>query len=55
MKIKQEEIVPVADMLISSFQRDQAEIEAENSFYSLEFLNLFKVTPTLQSVPLFKE
>ena len=44
MRIKQEEYVPLADMLISSFERDQAEIEAENSFYSVEFLNLFKAT-----------
>ncbi|WP_395077336.1 hypothetical protein [Flavobacterium sp.] len=42
MNIKQEEIVPLADMLISSFERDQAEIEAENDFYSVAFLNQFK-------------
>ena len=42
MRIKQEEIVPVADMLISSFQRDQAEIAAENDFYSVAFLKQFK-------------
>lgn len=43
MRIKQEEIVPLADMLISSFERDQPELEAENSFYSVAFLNRFKV------------
>jgi hypothetical protein len=42
MRIKHEEIVPLADMLITSFQRDQAEIEAENNFYSITFLNEFK-------------
>jgi hypothetical protein len=44
MRLKQEEIVPVADMLIASFERDQAEMEAENSFYSVAFLNQFKTT-----------
>ena len=44
MRIKQEEYVPLADMLISSFERDQAEIEAENDFYSIAFLNQFKTT-----------
>jgi hypothetical protein len=42
MRIKQEEIVPLADMLIASFERDQVEIEAENSFYSVTVLNDFK-------------
>ena len=44
MRIKQEEIVPLADMLITSFERDLAEIESENSFYSTAFLNEFKAT-----------
>lgn len=42
MRVKQEEIVPLADMLITSFERDQAQIVAENSFYSTAFLNEFK-------------
>lgn len=43
MGIKQEEYVPLADMLLDSFTRDQAEIETENSFYSVSFLNDFKI------------
>ena len=43
MSIKQEEMVPVADMLIASFERDQVQFEAENEFYSETFLNAFKV------------
>ena len=42
MSIKKEEMVPLADMLIESFERDQAVIEIENSFYSVVFLNEFK-------------
>jgi hypothetical protein len=42
MNIKQEEIVPLADMLITSFVRDLAEIAAENSFYNNDFLTSFK-------------
>ena len=42
MYVKQEEIVPVADMLLTSFERDQSEIEAENGFYNTEYLNSFK-------------
>ncbi|NJM79156.1 MAG: hypothetical protein HC854_05025 [Flavobacterium sp.] len=42
MRIKQEEFVPLADMLYDSFKRDQVEIETENSFYSATFLNSFK-------------
>jgi hypothetical protein len=42
MSIKQEEIVPLADMLVASFERDQKEFEAENGFYSPEFLKQFK-------------
>jgi hypothetical protein len=42
MNIKQEEIVPLADMLLVSFERDQKEMEEENSFYSASFLASFK-------------
>lgn len=42
MTIKQEEIVPLADMLIASFERDQATFQAENVGYSVPFLNQFK-------------
>lgn len=42
MAIKQEEIVPLADMLIASFERDQATFQAENVGYSVPFLNQFK-------------
>lgn len=42
MTIKQEEFVPVADMLIASFERDQVQLEAENEMYSEAFLNAFK-------------
>lgn len=42
MTIKQEEFVPVADMLIASFERDQAQLEAENELFSETFLNAFK-------------
>jgi hypothetical protein len=42
MTIKQEEIVPLADMLIASFERDQAIFQAENVGYSVPFLNQFK-------------
>lgn len=42
MNIKQEEMVPLADMLMGSFERDQKEFEAENDFYSAAFLKKFK-------------
>ena len=42
MTIKQEELVPVADMLIASFERDQEQLEAENELFSEAFLNAFK-------------
>ena len=42
MSIRQEEMVPVADMLIASFERDQVQFEAENELYSETFLNAFK-------------
>ncbi|MFC7774690.1 hypothetical protein [Flavobacterium sp. GCM10027622] len=42
MTIKQEEFVPVADMLIASFERDQIQLEAENELFSQVFLNAFK-------------
>ena len=42
MNLKNEELVPLADMLIASFERDQAQIAAENSFYSTTLLNEFK-------------
>ncbi|MCL9803952.1 hypothetical protein NAT51_00340 [Flavobacterium amniphilum] len=42
MSIRQEEFVPVADMLIASFERDQAQLEAENELFSETFLNAFK-------------
>jgi hypothetical protein len=44
MNIKQEEIVPLADMLLVSFKRDQAEMEVENSFYNASFLDSFRAT-----------
>jgi hypothetical protein len=43
MSIKHEEMVPLADMVWASFKRDQAEIEAENSTFTAEYLNDFKV------------
>lgn len=42
MSIKQEEMVPLADMLIASFERDQTVFQAENELYSVAFLNAFK-------------
>jgi hypothetical protein len=42
MTIRQEEFVPVADMLIASFERDQEQLEAENELFSETFLNAFK-------------
>jgi hypothetical protein len=41
MNVKNEEVVPLADMLYASFKRDQVEIEGENSFYSTTFLANF--------------
>lgn len=42
MSLKQEEYVPLADMLYESFKRDLSIIEAENNYYSTTFLNDFK-------------
>lgn len=42
MSIKHEEMVPLADMVWASFKRDQAELEAENSTLTQEYLNDFK-------------
>ncbi|MFC4816491.1 hypothetical protein [Flavobacterium sp. GCM10023249] len=47
MTIKQEEIVPLADMLIASFERDQAIFQTENVGYSLPFLQEFKAQTEL--------
>lgn len=47
MTIKQEEIVPLADMLITSFERDQAIFQTENVGYSLPFLQEFKAQTEL--------
>ena len=43
MSIKHEEMVPLADMVWASFKRDQAEMEAENSTLTPEYLHDFKV------------
>ena len=42
MSIKHEEMVPLADMVWASFKRDQAELEAENSTLTPQYLNDFK-------------
>lgn len=42
MSIKHEEMVPLADMVWASFKRDQALIEAENSTFTITYLDDFK-------------
>lgn len=37
-RIKHEELVPLADMVLASFTRDKAEIEAENSTFNAQYL-----------------
>jgi len=43
MSIKHEEMVPLADMVWASFKRDQGAIEAENSTFTAQYLNDFKI------------
>lgn len=41
MKIKNQDMLPLADMVMESFKRDQAAFEAENKKYNVTFLNAF--------------
>lgn len=42
MSIKKEELVPIAEMILASFERDLVEFEAENYLYNQSFLTEFK-------------
>ena len=44
MSIKKEEMVPLADMVLASFERDQPQIMAENPTFTVQYLNNFKTT-----------
>lgn len=44
MYVKKEEMVPLADMVLASLQRDQSEIMAENATFTVQYVSDFTTT-----------
>ncbi|MEC4049860.1 hypothetical protein OX284_010510 [Flavobacterium sp. SUN046] len=44
MSIKKEEMVPLADMVLASLERDQSQIMAENATFTVQYVDDFKTS-----------